>query len=343
MHILTGLVLTGCASTPKENVTLAIEPLRQASLAEQKNRIANFKKVTSTLPIKGVVLNLNEYANRIEDKKLVNLLDNLGINKVYIKINSLEDLNEKLTLFLAQVKEKNISPEIYISLHETFLPCYQSTFDKLFSPKPVNFLELVKAIDNYVSLISKDGNFVNLTIQCSPHNLTSSFITNKRASLYVWSEENFGINQDNDQLFNAAIKAIEELKLSSKMKVTIALEDFYHQLALKKQLSKSQISDILALRKNTVDVMVISTGNQPSQVIKQAISNLSNAKKGNVVISLVLAPHSNITKGQFRHRDWNDLVRFFTFFNRYLKRYPALKGFVIDSLPIMEHLLLESK
>jgi hypothetical protein len=89
--------------------------------------------------------------------------------------------------------------------------------------------------------------------------------------------------------------------------------------------------------------MVISTGNQPSQVIKQAISNLSNAKKGNVVISLVLAPHSNITKGQFRHRDWNDLVRFFTFFNRYLKRYPALKGFVIDSLPIMEHLLLESK
>jgi hypothetical protein len=63
----------------------------------------------------------------------------------------------------------------------------------------------------------------------------------------------------------------------------------------------------------------------------------------NVVISLVLAPHSNVTKGKFRHRDWNDLVRSFTYFNRYLKRYPALKGFVIDSLPIMEHLLLESK
>jgi hypothetical protein len=340
MHILLGVILTGCATTPKKATPQAIAPLRQASSTEQQKRIANFKQVTSSLAVKGVVLNLNEYTNKVKDSSLINLLKSLGINKVYLRVNSLEDLNEDLTLFLAQAKEKNISSEIYISLHETILPPYRTTFDKLFSNEPLTFAQLVKTIDNY---LSKNSNCVNLTIQLSPHNLTSSFITSKRASLYMWSMENFGLNQDNDQLFNLALKAINELKISSKIKVTVALEDFYHKYALEKKLSKSKISDILSLRNNLVDVMVISTGNQPSQVIKQSISNLNSLKKGNVVISLVLAPHSNVTKGKFRHRDWNDLVRSFTYFNRYLKRYPALKGFVIDSLPIMEHLLLESK
>ena len=343
MLILGGFILTGCASGQEKKIPLAIEPLRQASMAEQKSRINAFKKATAFLPIRGVILNLAQYDNKIENKKLITLLANLGINKVYIQISSLEELNNRLTLFLAQAKEKNISPEIYISLHKFLLPTYRTTFDKLFTEEPVNFPGLVKAIDNYISLLPNDCKNVNLTIQLSPHNFTSSFIANKRASLYMWSEENYGINKDNDQLFNASTQAIENLKLSNNLKVTVALKDFYHKLALENKLSKSKITDILALRKNSVDAMVISTGNQPSQVIKQAISNLTSVKKGNVLITLVLASHSGITKGAFRHRDWNDLVRSFTFFNRYLRRYPALKGFVIDSLPIMEHLLLESK
>ena len=343
MLILIVFMLSGCASGQKKDTALAIDPLRQASIAEQKSRIAAFKKVTAALPTRGVILNLAQYDNKLEDKKLITLLANLGINKVYLQVSCLEDLNDRLTLFLTQAKEKNISSEIHIALHEFFLPTYRSTFDKLFTKEPVSFPQIVNAIDNYIALLPNDCKNVNLTIQLSPHNFTSSFITNKRASLYMWSEDNYGINKDNDQLFNASLEAINKLKLSHNLKVTIALKDFYHRLALANKLSKSKITDILALRNHSVDVMVISTGNQPSQVIKQAISNLTGVKKGNVLISLVLASHSGINKGAFRHRDWNDLVRSFTFFNRYLRRYPALKGFVIDSLPIMEHLLLESK
>ena len=196
MLILGGFILTGCASGQEKKIPLAIEPLRQASMAEQKSRINAFKKATAFLPIRGVILNLAQYDNKIENKKLITLLANLGINKVYIQISSLEELNNRLTLFLAQAKEKNISPEIYISLHKFLLPTYRTTFDKLFTEEPVNFPGLVKAIDNYISLLPNDCKNVNLTIQLSPHNFTSSFIANKRASLYMWSEENYGINKD---------------------------------------------------------------------------------------------------------------------------------------------------
>ena len=42
MLILGGFILTGCAAGQEKKETLAIEPLRQASMAEQKSRINAF-------------------------------------------------------------------------------------------------------------------------------------------------------------------------------------------------------------------------------------------------------------------------------------------------------------
>ena len=104
-------------------------------------------------------------------------------------------------------------------------------------------------------------------------------------------------------------------------------------------MSCGTVEDFLKI---TPRIVVYNSGNKPSELLKTVENELASAPgDDSVMVAVTIAPHTAITSGALRRRDWRDLTRALNYAMEKWQDYPAFGGVAIGPFPLIELLLAE--
>ena len=151
-----------------------------------------------------------------------------------------------------------------------------------------------------------------------------------KKQLFAWNEKAFGPGLDNDLLMRAALDMLRKLD-PGDLPLTIAVPDFYQELAAEGKVTKGTVLDFIATRTKAPTIMLMSTANKPSQIVAGTISELAATGREHKVLLGI----------ELRRRDWNDFTRIMTYVVREHRKHPEFRGLFLTPLVVLEFLITE--
>ena len=333
--------VAGCGvSTPEAPIRPAAPPLRRAAQKQIEGRCAQLKALLAPLAVRGIGLHYRAFELGYAPEEICSFIKAAGFNRVYFHISSETELDGRLTAFLAAAEKAGFTTEIILR-HSQFHPRARGN-RVLRSLRPVypEVPDMLRRVVEYNEKLSrKTGKLDGVTVWVEPHLYTSTHPGTKQ--LFAWNEKAFGPGLDNDLLMRAALDMLRKLD-PGDLPLTVAVPDFYQELAAEGKVTKGTVLDFMATRPKTPDIMLMSTANKPSQIVDGTLSELAaTGRQHRVLLGIELAGHASDTGARLRPRDWNDFIRIMTYVVREHRKHPEFRGLFLTPLAVLEFLITE--
>lgn len=333
------LLAGGCFSTPARHVSPGATPAMVAESRVTAARATQFKKITAAFKERGIGIYPEAFENRFSADEVIARIVLLGFNRVYCCITTEKALNDSMIELLRRLGEKNIPVEIVIFQRDYYRVFHTNQLLRPLIPQYPKMKQVVEKIIKFNTDLPEDVKKISgITIAVEPHYFTNANVERSHGKLYAWAENRYGIGQDNDMLMKDTFAQLQEIAaLPQMLPLKLAVHDFYHQRAVAGELSLGRITDFQKLGK----VMVINSGNVPTQLVKKVEDELSASGKEPLLLVISLAGHVSDNEGKLRRRDWNDFCRALDYAGKNFRRYPSFAGVVVSPLSIIEFLRQE--
>ncbi len=339
LAVIAGVVLCGGCSTPARHITPGATPANLAENHVTAARIKQFRAITGAFPERGVGIYPEAFENRFSADSVAERIAELGFNRAYCCITTERALNDSFIELLRALGKRGIPAETVIFQRDYYRVNHSNRLLRPLLPAYPGLSDVVRKVIDFNSDLPEDvKKLAGLTVVVEPHCYTNANVERSHGKLYAWSEERYGIGQDNDMLMRDTYEQLKKIsRLPSLPPLKLAIHDFYHQNAVEGKLSIGSIADFQKLGK----VMVINSGNVPTQLVKKVEDELKAG--GNVPLLLVipLAGHVSEERGKLRRRDWNDFCRALDYAGKHFRKYPSFGGVVVSPLAIIEFLRQE--
>ena len=334
--------LAGCSSTVPElpPVTPAVEPVRQASAAEIRQRCARFKALFAPLPVREIGFSHRSF-DGFSPEKVCRFAADAGFNRICLFIASAAELDERFSAFLKAAAAEKLAVDVMLRQEDFTAKHRGSSLMKSVDDRLADLAEICRKIGSFNrNLPEKTARVDQVIVAVSPHKFVSDTRDNA-GQIFAWSEKNAGPGLDNDMLMLEALELLNKLDTCG-MKLAAGVPDFYHELAAQGKLSKGRMIDFCSVRKGNTPVYLLSGGSKPSQVVSGSREEFRSVdRKQNIVLEIELAGHTSSASGKLRRRDWRDLEKILGYVIREHQKYPAFRGIMLTPLPILKYLIME--
>ena len=339
VSIAAAVMLCGCFSTPPRHVFPSATPAAVAENHVTSQRIKEFRRITGGFKERGIGIYPEAFEERVQAAEVVKRIEQLGFNRVYCCITTERALNDQLTGLIKLLGEKNIPVEIVLFQRDYYRVFHTNQLLRPLVPGYLSFKEAVEKVIGFNNDLPEEVKKISgVTLVIEPHCFSNSNVERSHGKLYAWEEDRYGIGKDNDMLMRDAFRQLKEISaLPGLPSLRIAMHDFFHSKAEKGELSCGKISDFQKFGQ----VMVINSGNVPTQLVKSVEDELKAAGKSPLLVVIPLAGHISENEGRLRRRDWRDFCRALDYAGKHFKKYPSFHGVVVSPLAVIEFLRQE--
>lgn len=333
------MLITGGCSTPPRHVTPGATPANITESHVSAARVKQFKAVTRTFPERGVGIYPEAFENRFSTEAVAGRIAALGFNRAYCCITTESALNDYFIELLRNLEKRDIPAEIVIFQRDYYRVYHSNRLLRPLLPTYPTLHDVAKKVIDFCNDLPEDVRKpAGLTIVVEPHFYTNANVERSHGKLYAWSENRYGIGQDNDMLMRDTYTQLKEIaQLPGLPPLKLAIHDFYHQNAAEGKLSIGTIADFQKLGQ----VMVINSGNVPTQLVKKVEDELKASGSKPILLVISLAGHVSENTGKLRRRDWNDFCRALDYAGQNFRKYPSFGGVVVAPLAVIEFLRQE--
>ncbi|MBR7104207.1 MAG: hypothetical protein IKC65_04630 [Lentisphaeria bacterium] len=340
--LLVLLGICGCISTPPEPIRPAVPPLRQATRKGVERRCAQLKKLLLPLKVRGIGLFHRAFELGYAPEEVCQFIRAAGFNRIYFHITSETELDGDLEKFLIAAEKVALPVEIVIR-QGNFYP--RSRGNYLLQQIRPRYPLLPEAVEHVVkynqSLPPEAGKIDGITIVVEPHKFTAGH--GGIGQIFAWDEKAYGPGRDNDMLVRETFDMLAALR-PGDLPLTIAVPDFFQELAAEKKITKGTVLDFLSAHPSVSHLMILSTAHKPSDVVKGTLSELAVTEKNHkVLLGIELSAHASLTEQKLRRRDWKDLTRILSYVLGEHRKHAEFCGVMITPLAVLEHLILEQE
>jgi len=269
--------LCSCMSSKSENKISALPPIT----AEMKTKADELKK--SLFPACrefGVFITVNTIdLYEQEPEALGERLSLLGVTDAYfdIDINLLKksDFTKKLHKIVNELRKRNIRSCPVIGDEPMYHPDHKSDGVAVIK-------HTVGEIKSFNRWVSTENEFTGIAPVINPHRVNSGNINIKNGMIYSWSENAYGKNGENDMIMKHAFDVLADIrKAAEPLPLSIIIEHYYHNRAVKGDLSIGTINDFLKYG----DHVILTSYAKYSNEIKVLVLNaLKDCKKDDSVV-----------------------------------------------------------
>ena len=335
-------LLAGCGTVPApaKVVSPAVVPMRKASAGEIKKRCAALKALLAPLAVRETGFSHRAFSAGFSPAEICRFVTAAGFNRISLQLSSASELDGNFSEFLKAAKSEKLAVDVMLD---------QEDFRQYFTGKGLlrkkttdsDLAEVLRKISVFNKNLSDDqAKISRVIVKIAPH----KFVSDTRGStgqIFAWSEKNAGPGLDNDMLMLRTLEMLNSLDVPG-MEIAVAVPDFYHELVSEGKITRGKATDFLTCRKGRVPVILMSSGNKPSQIISRSRNEVMSAGKNHeLLLGVELAGHTSLSAGKLRRRDWRDLTRILDYVIREHKKYPAFRGIVLMPLPVLQYLIME--
>ena len=332
---------SGCVSTPERPAPQFMLPELEASKEVQRQRTEEFRQLTAHVKVRGVGIHI--FAVRRSKVPLEELLDRitaLGFNRIFCYVSSEKQLDDFFREFVAAANRRGLPVEVMLNQRDFYFRPTGNKIVRFFRPNYLRIDDAVEQLARFDAESPSDAKIAGVTAIIEPHLFTASNPDIPPDAIYYWSDKTFGSDLDNAMLMNATLEILRESKAkAAHLPFTCATADFYHELAVEGKLPQGKITDFCAISKR---VLVLDSGNKPSQAAKLVENELAAIPKGNTaMVGINIAGHTSVDSGALRRRDWNDFMRAMRYMINGFSKHSAFEGFVIAPFISLEFIRME--
>ena len=297
--------VSGCSSP--EIVRRTLPPEEQQRLDEKASLLAEKLKA---FPVRAVTLESTrvrqEYA-----PDLVERIGKMGFNRILLHLLKGEEYDEQLAAFTGFCTQAGI--EVYGSFrqNEIVLRSHPNQIIRKFFADEETLSFAVAAVAGQNRGFPVEQQLKGFSVAVAPHCFTAQIQERPYNCPYTWSEKRFGEGLDNECLIGYTLQELEKVDQAvAPLPLMVQIPDFYHDLVKAGKLKKGSMKDFSDFNGRSHELILLNSGNKPSELRERVEQELQDAP-GNtpVIIAIDMAPHSAVTKGELRRRDWNDFVR----------------------------------
>jgi hypothetical protein len=203
----------------------------------------------------------------------------LGVTDVYfdfdIKLFQKPDFTKKLHKIVDELRKQKMrcSPVIVDEL--MYHPDQQGDGAAAVS-------NIVGEVNSFNRWISSKREFTGIAPVISPHYIASSNSRIKHGLIYSWSENTYGRNGENDMIMKQSFEILRDIKeAADPLPLSIIIENYYHDRAMKGELSLGNINDFLQFG----DKVILTSYAKYSNEIKElAAGELKDCKKAESIV-----------------------------------------------------------
>jgi len=325
-------ILCSCLSQ-SENKLSPLPPIT----AEMKTKAAELKKTLFPACREfGVFITPNTIElYEQEPEALGARLSLLGVTDVYFDfdINLLKnsDFTKKLRKIVNELRKREIKCVPVIGDEPLYQPDHKNAG--------------VAAIDNTVGKIksfnrgaSANQEFTGIAPVINPHRVSGGNINIKSGILYSWSENGYGKNGENDMIMRHSFDILQDLKKAAEpLPLSIIIEHYYHDRAVKGDLSCGSINDFL----NYGDQVILTSYAKYSNEIKALV--MSQLKDCEKVDSVVLCLRTARTiygddseSVSFTRKKWKQFIADLNALAQSASKYKSFHGIVFRDFEGLE-------
>jgi len=334
------LAVMGCVSTPVRPVPPLVLPELAAPVEVQNQRAREFRELTAGVKTRGVGVYLNAVEQTIAPGFLLDRVAALGANRLYCYVSSEKQLDDFFRNLIAEAARRNIAVEVVLNQRDFYCRATGNKIVRLFRPSYMRLDEAARAVSEFNDRLPPGGKLSGMTVISEPHMFLPTNPDTPPDTLYYWSDSTYGPGLDNAMLMEQTLDMLKKIAAENpQLPVTCGMADFYHELAVEGKLPLGRIGDFCAASPR---VMLLDSGNKPSQAAKVVEDELAALPRGSVaLVGINLAGHTSVDAGALRRRDWNDLMRGMKHLLGKFQKHPGFEGFVLAPFSALEFVRLE--
>ena len=332
-------LLFGCTSSEPVKYPLpdAAEQLRL------DQRTGALKEKISPFRVRGITLDQNTIRLRDTDF-LVKRLQKMGFNRVFLSLKKGDMLKGAVSDFTGRCNRTGI--EVYAVLQQADAVSKPSSnlFMRKFSDEKVTLASVAKEFAEQNRELPAEQQLKGFMLAVAPHLFTPANPFRPSGCLYSWDKNRFGSGLDNEALIHYSIREVEEAsRLVAPLPVMVQLPDFYYGLTKAGKLPAGILKKFSLSGSKPRELVLLNSGNKPSELFLRVEAELKERPAEiPLLIAVNLAPHTAVTKGELRRRNWNDLVRSIGYAAGRYQSSRNIAGLVLGPCDRIE-LLLEEK
>ncbi len=346
-RLLPGLVLllAGCHdATPRRAVPPISVPIRQASDEVQAQRAKVLRELMAPLPVRGIMLYRGGMPEGISSAEILDRLQLLGFNEIFVTITSETELDERLKEFIIEASRRDFPVQIVVSVQDFHYRYRGSSVKRLFRSYAPNLQEITRLIADFQKSLPEGVRIAGIVPVLEVHIFNDHRAEHPQGIVYRWSDSTYGPGLDNDMMVCAMRDVIRRLPTFSQgIPITPEVPDFFHEKAKEGKLTFGTISDFMALSTTGNRVILRSSGNKPTECAAAVADELAEGEMagGEVLIEVNLASHTSVAGGQLRRRDWNDFVRAMGYLLKTESEHESFRGLIVGPLSAIEFMRME--
>ena len=332
-------MLSGCSSP--ETIQRPVPDKKEiARLDERSGKLAEKIKGFS---VRATVID-RETLQLADAALLTERLKKLGFNRVFFTLTPGDGLDEMLTGFIAQCSRSGIAVYGHIRQTDAVYKPSNNLFLRKFFDEPVTLASVTAEFAGQNRELPPEQQLKGFVLDMAPHLFTTSTPFRPSGCPYSWGRERFGKGLDNEQLMAFSHNEVENAaRAVAPLPVMVQIPDFYHRLVKSGKLSAGTLLKFTGKGKVPRELVILNSGNKPSELFNRVKEELKDTPQNiPVLVAVNLAPHTAITKGELRRRNWNDLVRSISYAAGKFQSSRNFSGLVLAPCNRIE-LLLEEK
>ena len=327
----------GCASSSGSgNGIVHAPPLSDApTMARRAEELA---KVLEPCRVRGLAFRPETLAEShfSSPADFLSLVRQFGFNRLYVHLVSPESLElPQLDALLTEAGKEGMPVEAVLPESCYVIGRRGNRFIRPFLSGGTTLGGMLEQLREFED-DAKPFRFSGVTVLAEPHLFTSANIHRPKELVYAWSEKTFGPGLDNDRIMRITLDKLSAFGATlGDTPFTVAIPDFYEELAGEGKLTCGSVADFSAIASK---VMIRNAGNKPTEAVEAVSNELRAAKPGSLLVSVTLAEHTSVTSGSLRRRNWADFVRSLDYAIGQWKQSPAFDGVVLGPFSRIEML-----
>ncbi|GEM_PF-1317296 len=342
---LGALMLGGCAvKNPEKVVTPLTLPDPAAPIAVQEERVDQFRDLTRNYPMCGVWLYIGAYDKVVSRETVLDYVEDFRFNHIYCLITSETELDEDLEKLLIAAQRRNLPVDIVMDIFSFYPRKSGNRFLRSMRDTSPGIQEMVNRILELRQNNDAYRNLAGITIVCNVDFFNRNNVDLPADLLFVWDEDTFGPGLDNDLMMREVLKRIHDLPaFPDGLKLTLAVPDIFNEYVREGKLSCGAIGDFASTRVPQPDIIIISRGNKPTEIVKRVEDELEDPRlrPGSVSVMQAIANHTSVGDGQTRRRDWADLIHVSKYLQEKCVGKRNFGGLILGPLVIVKILQME--
>jgi len=342
------VLFSGCETeTPRRIVPPISLPIRQATESVQASRAEALRKLMAPLPVRGIMLYRGAMTENMEitAEMLVDRLQLLGFNRVFVTITSETELDETLRDFIIEASRRGMPVEIVVSVLDFHYRYRGNSVKRLFRKYPPNLQEITQLIAKFQEeKLPRDVRIVGIVPVVEVQLFNDHRADHPQRIVYRWSDSTYGPGLDNDMMVRAMRDLLMILpKFSGGIPITPEVPDFFHEKAEAGLLTFGTITDFMALSSTGNRVILRSSGNKPTECAALVAEELADGETagGEILVEVNLAQHTSVTGGQLRRRDWKDFLHSMDYLLKTESEHSSFRGLIVGPLSAIEFMRME--